>query len=289
MQRFREPQLQTYNSLSHQVDEAFAGLPDMAVVIKELSRSMPNMGQRLARRAGVGVEPLEVVPFDPERHERSQISAHHSAAGEAMVIHRESEESHRFYLWREMDAALNYRSCQDMLTKAQAADVLMFVIALNLLSSEDQVLFFDDPIAQMSKSVPKKSSVLCFGQFYDREHTEKLLDALQSRELQAHFVLILDPKEITCDFEDNVELTAACSEGVINGETSLVFQNATLLRTQWHQVLLDYIEWLQNECGRRDIILHLQRTDMPFEDTLESLMQGYEENVLQSVTKLIRG
>ena len=296
----------SYIDLLAEVDQTYAGISeDDRLAIEELSKNLPRtLGQRLARRAGFGMQPMGPRHYDPERgDELKHIHARLSAKGPLMVLERELERKHRVSLWRDP-------TMPD--TKKRAAEISLLALAEKLARDEDSIsVLHDKQLHRMGRdssraldylqdvtvigsdqpeieaNIPRNSTFFLFGQFFsDRDNIENILNDLYDRQLNGYLVMMLDPSETEFDLPDNVKIFGPNGEKTLTGQSNLVFSSKAAVEQEWFKRLSDHLDWLDDVCEKNGFKLILQRTDEPLEKGLTQILGNQFPNFAETIPKL---
>ena len=287
-----ETQKDFYEFLA-QIDKTFSEIPkDLKLKVSNLSQNLPmNMGQRLAKKAGVGVDILGLRAFDEKRDSPRAISWRHSMRGDSqMVIERELERRHRVYLWRDPNMPKEER---------EASEISMMALGKKLNGDEDRINIIKgqemhryrranistttistdvDIIASQELAidvkVPKCSTVVLWGKFFDKEATEKNLAHLQGKQLQGYLVMMLSPAEADFDLPDNVRLVGSNGEKTLSDTSEIYFSDRKSFESKWFGALNEHLNWLQTSCSKVGCTLIVQRTDQPLETSLIKVLNN---------------
>lgn len=296
-----------YIDLLAKVDKTYAEISDeVRLQISELSVNLPrNLGMRLARRAGLGEQPIGPRPYDPERgDERRNIHARLSGRGENMVVEKELQRRHRVSLWR--DPTLSG-------SKKTAAEISLLALAEKLAKDEDTISVLHEgqlqrigrgtqiaynclqdvavvasDVPDVEDNVPYNSTFFLFGEFFEKDRIENILQDLHDRHLNGYVVMLLDPSESEFDIPDNVELFSPKGKATLQGLTRLVFSKSASMKEQWFKQLNAHLEWLEDTCRKNRFELILQRTDEPLDKGLRQIL-GSEFPSFSTTIPQLRG
>jgi uncharacterized protein (DUF58 family) len=256
---------------------------DQVLMIDRISLLLRGAGMHGLNRPGIGVAPLSLRPFDPDRGDtRADISPLHSTSERFIVKEREREIQNRYFAWIDSTPSMDFVSRSDLLNKREAGLVLTLAMARKLLAQGDSVTFSQDgasrslttqaignPVGtgltdfsgasfEVGRNIPLGSTVILVGDFYDEQDTLRILDEIRQRRLNACMIVVADPQEVSFDLPERMIVGLEGNQGP-NGEMSFDFYKAVQKPAQ--QLYRNHIETLQHACEERGFSFYFQRTD----------------------------
>lgn len=282
--------LDTFLNILQGVDKTYSNLPlRMKMDIERISRSLTEFGPRRMRSAGLGSEFFESRDYRPGVDEIRKINARLSGrAGRPIVIEKEAEVPHNFFLWRDATSSMNYTSNADAYTKKQASEVMLLAFAKHLARNEEQigiidmqgvyrgqraaqslanhlmganVLAGDMPV--IARRLPENSTAVLFSDFLvDTSSLVKNLSQLNGLGLNGFMVMVLDPQEIEFKFKGHTEFKG------LEGEGTKAFKKAESMRAAYQEKMRAHIDGIERICRMKGFRFIIQRTDQPLHNGL---------------------
>lgn len=285
-----ENNLDTFLNILHGADKTYSNLPlRMKMDIERISRSLTEFGPRRMRRAGLGSEFFESRDYRPGVDEIRKINARLSGrAGRLIVVEKEAEVPHNFYMWRDSTPSMDYTSNADAYTKKQASEVMLLAFAKHLARNEEQigiidaqgvyrgarvtqslanqllgvsVMAGDMPI--IGRRLPENSTAVLFSDFLvEKDALVKNLSQLNGLGLNGFMVMVLDPQEIDFKFKGHAEFKG------MEGEGTKAFKKAESMRVAYQEKMRAHIDGIEAICRTKGFRFIVQRTDQPLHNAL---------------------
>lgn len=281
------------------VDKTYSALPPhIQLEVERVTQGLAEIGPRMLRRAGPGMEFFDQRDFNPETDEKRDINDRLSAragldlyTGEPrrIVIVKEAEIRQHVYLWRDATPSMEFTS--GTMTKKQAAEIMLLAMARHLARNEDMVGVLDakgayrgsgaqasiaktlfnvsviaSDMPEVRRKLPRNSTGILFSDcmMAPQDFADKI-GPLVRQGLDLHVVLVLDPQEIDFNYDGHFEFQG------LEGDGTLAFSIAQDERAAYHKRMNEHLHAIQTICAERRIKLVLQRTDQPLENALLSI------------------
>ncbi len=261
---------------------------DQILMIDRISALLRDMGMHGLNRAGIGIAPLNLRPFDSDRGDtRADISPQYSRPGQQIVLERERETQKRYITWIKSTLSMDFKSRNDLLTKKEAGLVLALAMAKKMLAQGDSVSFSQEgrlrsltshavgnPAGaglmdisgasfEVNRSIPLGATVILIVDHRDEQDTLRALDELHQRRLKACLIVTADPQEVSFDLPE-MPIHGLENEQTSEGRTYVHFNRH--MRDEAQQLYKDRIETLRDACGERGFSFYFQRTDQLIEN-----------------------
>lgn len=268
-----------------QADQTYRQIPPkMRMEIEQISQSLTAFGPRKLKRRGLGTEFFEARDFRPGIDEPRKINARLSArAGRSIVVEKEAEIRHHYYLWRDASPSMDFASSKSLYTKKEASEVMLLAFAKHLARNEEAVGVLDGKgiyhggrasealahqmmdvtiltadVPLLKRNLPRHSSVIMFSDFLvERENVIKGLEQFKGRNIKGYLVMVLDPQEIDFKFRGHTEFKG------LEGEGKIAFKKAESLKDDYQKKIREHIEFVKTVCEAAGFKFILQRTDRP--------------------------
>jgi hypothetical protein len=296
-------------SLLAAADSTYKQMPsNIKMLVEQVSQAIPDFGARLLRRKGPGTEFFDARPYERGQDDPRRIHAKLSAkVGQPMVVENEAQISQRFYMWRDPSDTMNFSSDEDVLTKKNAAEVMMLAMARHLTKNEEAVGLLDSKgvyrggtasgnIATKLHDVrvitgdapflpskpPKHSKALMFSDCIgDLALIEKRLRQLRGMEVTGTLVMILDPQEIEFNYDGYVDFRP------VKGDLSEKFKRVENIRTAYLERIAERIDTVKGMAEAAGFNFVFQRTDKPLHEGLMKVYgiapEDYTDNPVQQL------
>jgi uncharacterized protein (DUF58 family) len=282
--------LDTFLNILQGVDKTYSNLPlRMKMDIERISSSLTEFGPRRMRRAGLGSEFFESRDYRPGVDELRKINARLSGrAGRPVVVEKEAEVPHHFYLWRDSTPSMHYTSKTDLYTKKQASEVMLLAFAKHLARNEEQIGIIDaqgvyrgaraaqslanqllgvnvaaGDMPVIGRRLPENSTAVLFSDFLvEKDVLVKNLSQLGGLGLNGCMVMVLDPQEIDFRFKGHAEFKG------LEGEGTKAFKKAESMRAAYQEKMRAHINDVEKICRMKGFRFIIQRTDQPLHNGL---------------------
>jgi len=234
--------------LRAQADAISATLPAILVAAKRIAASV-TLGSHGRRRAGVGDSFWQFRPYSKDDTPQAIDWRQSGKVDMVFVREREWVAAQTAALWCDTSPSMRYRSSPKLPTKAERAAVMMLTTAELLVDGGERILRLSsdgrpqraasagklavaniaDALAAelvaespedvpdmpaFSKSLPKHSSVILFGDFLSPlESVAASIRGLSRQGIFGHMVQVLDPAEETLPFSGRVRFVGMEREG----------------------------------------------------------------------------
>jgi uncharacterized protein (DUF58 family) len=282
--------LDIFLNILNGVDKTYSNLPlRMKMDIERISSSMTQFGPRRMRRAGLGSEFFESRDYRPGVDEIRKIHARLSGrAGRPIVVEKEAEVPHNFFLWRDATSSMNYSSNPENYTKKQASEVMLLAFAKHLARNEEQIGIIDaqgvfrgarvtqslanqllgvsvmaGDMPVIARRLPENSTAVLFSDFLvEQDALVQSLGQLNGLGLNGFMVMVLDPQEIDFKFKGHTEFKG------MEGEGTKAFKKAESMRIAYHEKMRQHIDGIEKICRSKGFRFIIQRTDQPLHNGL---------------------
>jgi len=282
-------------------DKTYAALPQrLQLEIENVVRGLPEVGPRMLRRAGPGMEYFDQRDFDPEIDERRHINARlsaraapdpHTGEPREIVVVKEAEIRQQVYLWRDASGSMDIPFDPKRFTKKESSEIMLLAMARHLARNEDMVGILDgrgtyrggsasSAIASSlfnvtviasdtphpQRKLPRNSTAILFSDGgMSPDDFARRLQPLKQQGLDVYMVLVLDAQEIDFNYDGHFEFQGAEGDGV------RAFSVSQGERAHYRQLIGEHLRALQSICEANQVKLILQRTDEPLKNALLSI------------------
>ncbi len=275
--------------------------------IDDISKGLPQYGPRFLRRKGPGTQLFDIREYDPSSDDPRSIHAKHSRKRDKlMVVEKEAEIHHHFYMWRDASASMDWKSEKAPYTPKDAAEIMMLALAKHFTKNQEKTGLIESgalsgtgnaaewlatqlgridsthDAPQLEKKLVLDSSALLFSDFLgDPQRLSDTLDLLQARRISGWVFMMEDPQIFDFSFKGDTLF-----EG-LEGEQEIKFDKADSpsLRKNYQLALKERITLIEQIATDKGFAFILQRTDEPLHLGLQA-MYGMAPNVPASVQKL---
>lgn len=295
-------------SLLAKADDVRRELPlHLRPEIEDISKGLPQYGPQLLRRKGPGTQLFDIRPFESSSDDPRTIHAKHSRKrDQLMVVEKEAEIHHHYYMWRDSSASMDWKSEKAPYTPREASEIMMLALAKHFTKNQEKTGLLESGAlsrggnaaewlaTQMSRSdsthdapqLQKKlvldSSALLFSDFLgDPQALSDTLDLLQARRISGWVFMMEDPQTFDFSFKGDTLF-----EGP-EGEQEIKFDKADSpsLRKNYQLALKERIALIEKIATDKGFSFILQRTDEPLHLGLQA-MYRLAPNMPTSVQKL---
>lgn len=305
------------DTLLDQAEEIFGKLPpNDRLEARRLKKTMPVSGQRLMKKAGSGTDVFELREFVPFKDEERKVSAAHlMRTGKKIVVDREQESPHHFWVWADISASMEeFDGQMGPRTKKHTALLIALAFAMDLGVQEEAVglvhqgrlyrggrkvaarieggltdltLMGEAELPELHRSLKANDKVILIGDFLtkDKETLSEYLDELGHRRMQAGLIMVLDPAELEFPFTGNREFIGTEGEKSLSGASSQVFNEAQGLRIKYLKAIRAHIEMVKTLCEERGFRFVLHSTARPPEEAIIHFKNG-QDNPLALVPEV---
>ncbi|MCD8496615.1 MAG: DUF58 domain-containing protein [Alphaproteobacteria bacterium] len=281
---------------------------------------MSSSGQWHTNKAGSGFDMIGPAEFHPEKHDRRHIDHKLSLKHKKrIVMEREVEASKRHILWVDTSPSQDFKSEDARFSKKESGIITAVMMAFLMARQQDAVGVVDEGklyrgaryavvnVGQVltnvtitgganAPEVPRflrtGDTMTLISDFAPTEDDDaaliEALDEMSERGIEASLVMKLDPAEIEFNYKGAIEFAGTEGEVWPSGKLSEDFEKAEDLRKLYIEALRERIERIQVLCAERDFTFVFHATDEPFEEVIEYVNEGGQENPLQYVPEVSR-
>lgn len=280
----------TLYSLLAQADDTYAEIPPrLKMAIEKLAQAMTDSGPRKLRHRGEGTDFFGTHEYVRGVDDPRQINARLSARmGKPIIVERQVETHHHFYLWRDATGSMNYHSRAELNTKKEAAEIMLLAFTKHITKNDELIGILDEKgtyrgarassavatqiadasiitgdMPSMGRKLPRNSTAILFSDFMmDPKTLVDGLEKLSGIGLNGYMVMVLDPQEIEFNFKGHMEFNG------LEGEGKQAFKKAETLRDKYHQAMRAHVETVKRICESKGFTFIMQRTDEPLHNAL---------------------